>query len=639
MELAKHYNHLTLSYDLTSNQHIIKIHPTLHDALTSWGPCTRISPIFGLKKFGTQSTDTGLLPGNHYLIFMGPIMPAVFDNAFEPSFRLWLTLGLFNIMIDVDSDDLKEKISEWALANGVRHEIWKLNNEIIIEFHFSPPREIPPNLTLDTVEIAQMHSSTELEELIREYCTLMTSTKARANQAVPKLLSDLSLSNHFVRGILSDVREGDFSSDYDAQSLMTKINAGVSRLSSQTFSGFSPISKTECHYWTHSLLGTGTANLALLEILTFIREKLGTFRIPQKLRKIEPDKRLFDLTSINFANEIWYEDHLGKVELTKDDIAKDLFPLFTYYSGRDGFKSTPTTLSAPLAAVSACNSRRWTLMTLTHEISHIFVNGCLATIYPDINMQSEIIRAMDLINNSPSNWVEEITRYLILNIITMENNYSAKYRDNFEMEDLQRILDNWYHHIEELMVHIFDFLYFYRGNYENYIKSIWLSWSVIPNISNRVPEYVERSLCAILALHLRRGELAEEIAAEQLKNTFIKLKEEEPHLPYIQSALDYLEKQWENVIKGRLLSRKGIVAIVRAFLFSETARAGLFEEHKLKGDKSQTEGYDKVIGRFDNRLIDNPLRFLDIYTSDRPASPSDSLWLLSTITFNAGKPE
>lgn len=639
MELSKYYQHLTLTYNLDSNQHIVKIHSSLPDSLLHWGPCTRTSPIFGIRKFWTADPAATLFPENHYLIFMGPVMPALISDKFEPSFKMWLTLGLFNIFIDVNSEETKNTLCEWAISRGVRYEIWKLNNEIIDDFQFSPFREVAPDLTSDIIEIAQMHPTPELTELIREYCSLMASTKARANQAVPKILSDLSLSNHFVKEILNDVAEGDFSSDYLAQSLITKINAGLSRLSSQTFSGFSPITITECHYWTHSLLGTGIANLALYEIFTFIRDTLGNFRIPQKLSKIEPKEKLFDLTSINHANEFWYEDHLGKVQLSKEDLGQALFPLFTYYSGRDGFKSTLTTLSAPLAAVSACNSRRWTLMTLTHEISHIYVNGCLATLYPDIKLEAEIQRIMEIIDNGAYNWIDEITRYLIFTIIAMENNFSDKERETFGVEDLRAILDNWRPHVEELMAHIFDFLYFYRGNYENYIKSLWLSWGVIPNISNRIPEYVERSMCAILAIHLRRGNLAEDVALDQLRNTFIKLNKDEPKLPYIQSALEYIDTQWDKVIKGRIVSRKGIIAIVRAFLFSETARAKLFEEYKIKGDKGHTEGYDKVMGRLDNRLIDNPLRFLDIYTNDQAASPSNSLWLLSTITFNAGRKE
>lgn len=636
MELSKHYQYLSLTYNFDSNHHIVRIHPTLTDSLLHWDRCTRISPIFGIRKFRTSDPATTLFSGNHYLIFIGPVMPAVISDDFDPSFKMWITLGLFNVIMDVNSKETKDKLLEWAITKGYRYEIWELNNEIITNFQFSPFRGFDPNLTLDILEIAQMRPSPELLELISEYCSLMASTKARANQAVPKLLSDLSLSNCLVKEILNGVAGKDLSSSYLAQSLITKINSGLSRLSSQTFSGFSPIIKTECHYWTHSLLGTGVANLALYEIFNFIRITLGNFRIPQRLSNIEPKERLFDLTDINYANEFWYEDHLGKVILTEEDLGRPLFPLFTYYSGRDGFKSTLTTLSAPLVAVSSCNSKRWTLMTLTHEISHIFVNGCLAIIYPDINLEADIQRVMEIIVNGPHNWIEEITRYLIFSIIAMENNYSGRHREEFGADDLRVMLDNWHHHVEELMAHIFDFLYFYRGNYENYIKSIWLSWSVIPNIGNRIPEYVERSLCAILALHLRRGYLAENTALDQLRNTFIKLKEEEPNLPYLQVALDYLDTHQEIII-GRAVSRKGIIAIVRTFLFSETARAKLFEEHKIRGDRSHTEGYDKVMGRLDSELLDNPLLFLDIFTREQAASPAKSLWLLSTITFNAGR--
>ena len=48
------------------------------------------------------------------------------------------------------------------------------------------------------------------------------------------------------------------------------------------------------------------------------------------------------------------KDYLWDVTLSDD--SGELMPLITCFSARDGYRSTETTVSAPLAAVSSCNS-------------------------------------------------------------------------------------------------------------------------------------------------------------------------------------------------------------------------------------------------------------------------------------------
>ena len=63
----------------------------------------------------------------------------------------------------------------------------------------------------------------------------------------------------------------------------------------------------------------------------------------------------------------------------------------------------------------------------------------------------------------------------------------------------QRLRDEWAE-CNELLTHIFDFLYFYRGDAEAYVRCVWASWAVIPNIQHRLTDYITRCLCA---LHVR----------------------------------------------------------------------------------------------------------------------------------------
>ena len=83
-------------------------------------------------------------------------------------------------------------------------------------------------------------------------------------------------------------------------------------------------------------------------------------------------------------------------ELIPPDGAQPILPLVTYFSGRDGYSSHLQTLSAPLTAISECNSYRSSLLTITHELSHIFIQGLLGEICPDSNDQAQVERAWSM---------------------------------------------------------------------------------------------------------------------------------------------------------------------------------------------------------------------------------------------------
>jgi len=319
-----------------------------------------------------------------------------------------------------------------------------------------------------------------------------------------------------------DTHDGEGEEIYEKLGILTTVNAGLARFTSQSFSGVSPIMETECHFWTHSLLGTGVANLALHRLRLFVQETLGAERIPQRLEKLASEtKHVPDLSRLLASDEFWYRDHLGETSLTLEDVAEPLFPLITYFSGRDGFKSTLNTLSAPLIVISSCNSLRWTLMTLTHEISHSIIRGVLGIIYPDARQPEDIETALALLERRGeySSLLDSLQSAVLRSVIAMqqkEEERGGKRTITFDKHNLPILLDRWYHEVEEILTHVFDLLYFYGRNIERYIAGIWMSWSVIPSIGNRVPEYVLRTLCATLALHLRRGARSEEICREQL---------------------------------------------------------------------------------------------------------------------------
>ncbi|MGO9019191.1 MAG: hypothetical protein ACLQVJ_12675 [Syntrophobacteraceae bacterium] len=467
----------------------------------------------------------------------------------------------------------------------------------------------------------------------------MSAAISRCDLSMPDLTTELLEAHKQIDQILVQPQPLEQES-YERMGLMVNVNSGLSRYSSQAFSGTSPIIGTECHFYIHSLLGIGTANLALVRLFSFVREKLGEKRIPQLLEcfatKQAPSPSLGTLDNLS---DFWYQDHLSTITLKEEDVREPIFPMITYYSGRDGFKSTLVTLSAPLAAISSCNSLRWTLMTLTHELSHSIIRGVLTILYPDSD--DDLESAIDLLERNPLNLLEDIRQYLLSEIILMqkvaEGTETNEEPRRIETEDLRSILDNWRHEIEEIFAHVFDFMYFYGRDAESYVKSIWMSWSVIPDVGNRIPEYIIRSLCALLVLHLRRGPESEVFAYEQLVRILEELHSSGHVAHCIAEALEYLKNHWEDEIRVRVFARKRLVRIVHTFIYSDGISADLRWETRIGGAATEREGYKKKFRYFDHVPIDNHLRFLDAYTRTVEPEFSDSLWMLYTLAFPDAK--
>jgi hypothetical protein len=535
---------------------------------------------------------------------------------------------------------------DWA-KNNSRYEHWEIAAGVVKEPHFSPEQVHIRNGIGSLTKLSKLRMPSPLRQPVSEYCSLMASALSRSRSALPQLLQDLKVVHEETASDLFDISAGgDEIVLADEVGDLTNTNAGLARIVSQALSAVSPLIEHECDLRLHSLLGIGIADLALARIRIFAEKTLGSANIPDRVAHLERKPIDMDLTRLRCDSDFWFSDHLGKNgtvvghSVAHLPTATDVpFPLLTYFSQTDHFKSTLTTLSAPVTAIAACNTVRWSLLTLTHEICHAIVRGVLTTLLPDPDKTEELQDAIALLNKTrkPAHLLDEIRRYLIASVIAMDHVHSLSEGVSGEFpvdaDYLRETLDRCHHEVEEIMVHVMDFMYFYDGEADKYIPWIWLSWGVIPNIGNRVPEYVLRTLCALNAMNLRRGGLTETTSRDQLIHILSGLKDSTKDL-YVEAALKHLREHWDERIKNALICRKGIVKIVRAFLFSDSIADSLRQERKAFGPGSKREGYPMNPRELSSLMIDNPLKFIKVYTDSGEPSEAVSAWMLSTIAFN-----
>jgi len=423
---------------------------------------------------------------------------------------------------------------------------------------------------------------------------------------------------------------------YDLFGLISVLNAGLSKFSSQTFSGISPIMQTECHVWSHSLVGIGIANLAVFHFRQFLQSTIGNTRIPQLFELFKEIIDFPDLCSLGIHDPFWYEDHLRKLEedsKLSDKIAEiktiPLVPLVTFFSRVDGFKSHHNTLSLPLESIYACNTPEWSLLTTTHEITHTFVNAILAILYPDLDNEADVSHCWELTSPVyPKNFLDMIRKYFFLGVIDLEICAQDKVGQDFVIasaSSFKELLEKWKREVEEIMVDTFDFLYFYNEVESDYITQIWTSWSVIPHIKNRVPEYVKRTLCALMTKNLNRGAISEKITRDKFVEILTEINKKNPEEQYIQNALTYIKENWDTKILPNLLASKTFVKIVHSFLYSEKL-ASVFSKETWLLELNDSKITDIP--------ITNPLMFISRFSKTSKPSMAKSLWIYHNIVFN-----
>ncbi|MBV9759315.1 MAG: hypothetical protein JO340_02015 [Acidobacteriaceae bacterium] len=445
--------------------------------------------------------------------------------------------------------------------------------------------------------------------------------------------------------------------DSQAVAALTEINAALSRLSSQAFSGASPISETECHFWTHSLLGIGVPILALVNITRFLHRTLAEARLVQRFnafKKVGPEDWL---GIANPSDPKWSQAHLEKAILDPTEKSKALTPTAPYFSGRDGFKATEYTISAPLGAISSCSSEKWTLRPLTHEAVHPVVGGILTAALPNTANRNEAERIIELLNDrrSARNQFESIQALLIHLFDDLDKGLHedfSKGRDKTDqvwtLDEVSELIFRLKHEVEETMVHAFDYLYFFRGEPKAYVHSVWNSLDSIPSLSRKVPQFVMRTTAAISIPFLDRRRQPE----AQAKSTMIALLKSigartGAEESYRSQALAYLSEEWTQRKQDELVARIWIANFVRAFLYLPTLDRQIAEIHRgpsrrLRSRTTAGAAATKVVYSHRPMHLDardpitDPVGFAAFHARGKP-EPAHSAWILTMLAFNAAQ--
>jgi hypothetical protein len=607
----------------------IAICKTFQEAAKGWREGSRISPIFALED--ATPPDLAKRPRS-WALFFGPVAPGLLDTV--PTPHTFLTLGLYNLVAFSTTPGQRDKARELCQRLGVRFEEWELKHDEVIDAEVSTEPAVA-DIPRPAPETSLPAGGVALRAPAEEYVLGLASAVGKARVFAPTFVPELLSFDRAFRTLLSKDPPSAVS---DTHKLLALGNTALARHISQTFGGTSPILHTECYFASHSLLGIGTASLALLRLRQFFDQVLARARIIERFNRLRNvGAHRADLPSLRVGPDFWEKNHLlcypaqSTIPSLNEAPSDDLLPLLTCFGDREGFVLTQVSLGAPLELVANCNQAQWTPVTLTHEYSHSIIEGFLGALCPDLRTDTEVEETVQMMASDTYPSLFHQLRGLFCAAVW---DMSGNAEQHVEAEELADLLERHLRSVNEILTHCFDFMYFYDRDATAYVEAVWISWGAIPNIRARIDDYLTRSLCALHTSNVKSAN-GETLTCGELEANLRRTLGNFPSAPYVQEAIDQLTSNREEYTK-RLTARTQLVRLARYVLFSEDINRRLWATSHATGparDRALTNPLS-----FTEEPLENPLKFLAVVARDRSYNQQRAAAILTQLAFATTPP-
>lgn len=674
MKIFEQQYFLALKYEPNQDLHEIALFEGASDAIGGISGYIRHSPVWLCDRNDNSDEDgqigfeqciaVAFLSYTNPEYFFGSI-GAVADKVF-PGGRFLTGLGAFNIVLMLHNEDAMDAVRRYSKENKKSVEIWKLaaskkglKYRSVDAFEYiEQVQPGSPGVSLEGLPQLLSEKNEAYHPITFELATLLHTGYNRSRTQSSAIHRDIwKLSERVVDKYGNDDLLKDIDNYTDGErsvilSNLHNINAGLSRMNSQAFCGVTPIHKSEGHFGPHSFLGIGLASMALRNLVGFISQVNENNSLSAKISTLlrTSEQSIADSHFDGAADLVDASFEILRPVYLLDKIPasepSETWTPITYFSGRDGFKNSEYTTSAPLMSISAANSRAWSLITITHEVSHrIFssVVGHVMIMLAEEEISAKTLNELEASGSSPNRLMADVfLECIYFTLVGLAEEYNKLSKRTPEHRDDSNffvlLMHEYFEEVEELFVHLFDFWYFYDRDTSQYLKSIWSSWAVIPEIETRLDEYVLRSIVAISAKNVGRenwlensiNEFRLEFEHGSLKDGFF-LKDE---------ILATLDDQYEIGEIGKAIDRRKHLVKLFHLFFKGAGLAGDFKDDELHGRTGDgKKGYSYTPNKFELGKFENPIRLIEYYARDEQPNASKSMWMMQILALNWSPPK
>lgn len=523
----------------------------------------RISPIFPVlpKNCKVPSNNESFYVGLYCFQDASRLVSTLLSRIpKERQSDIWFSHGIASIIIFSKDKEHLRKVSEihkeklrafecWAVEKGtveVIKDMLTLAPPPLIEPPFSPVVNysvLPSDIQVIIEEV--LHSLNAAVGLASQYLPRQIEIFRRLtavvndrivelnflhdkDQPLPAFLSAEAATNihkhHAQRQKMIHQRTG----------ALVQIAASLTAMISHAFSGAIPVLQSACPIRKYSLLGIGTAYFALSSLSTFVEKIFQRYPVDTVIKKhfdTAPPVDIFP-GMVGYDPSKWAaldRTHTIDYHLAKVTAEQNKFNL-VYFSTRIGFRESTYSITAPLQILSLSDDARWSPMTMSHELLHAHVRAIWGAIFadPERNLPADSFNIYfdRFINDFEHGSTGEgrhlidslrsiILQYCIMKEVMEEMAPKAqeakklgiasdrKVKQSIERPTrdlLNDLLKSHYRIINEIIVQVLDFHYFYDCNKELYLGLLWESWSPVPVVIHEIEEYVLRSMLAIASI-------------------------------------------------------------------------------------------------------------------------------------------
>jgi hypothetical protein len=614
----------------------------------------RISPIFAAA--GDAETPLAEPDGTiSFLVFERPYQAIARIRTAKPDLfsRIWYSHGLASVIaFNVPDRDLDLVTSDASL--GFRGaEIWHVSTNVVrsSEVVFSPPAMVKAE---DYALVDYRRLDSDSRVLLEEFEMCLRTAILLASQYAPRHLRVFSALTAAVNELVTEMqflltREGSPPESLpegtwdDANAVeseiqrrlhqrvgqLVQINSAFSYVISQAFTGTFPLSETECQIRRHSLLGVGTAVNAVAAFARFVESVFEKYPIDEAidtLYDLASGVEIWPLLPTSFDPQQWTDDKyhidtfLGRMACVPNE------PRLAFYSGRLGFRESEFAVTAALQVLSAGDSIRWSLMTMSHELMHAHVRAVMSVLFDEKNQGADtsfrryyqdleqIVRGRKQASDLT---LRACLRTAILNFVTIKPTLSqiaaGRATDAdvrlLRYPELKEVLADEFAYINHIFVHVFDYYYFYNAKDPVYLRLLWESWATVPAVLENVAEYVLRSIVTVSTAQegttTERFNLALNIVKQALNELAL-----QANSTVARSALAYLEDannyRWLNVM---FVPSSYLAELAAKLLVASSVHGALLEDDNADPDDLGCR-YVLESGEFVDTEIESPVAFV-----------------------------
>lgn len=606
----------------------------------------KISPIFSVFDDAYEPADNcEYVVGFLFTEFAFKDIGSLCNSLHKEYLRyIWVSHGLASIVIISDTPSIFSEIQQTDIfIRG--YESFNVSSTKVL----SPDRLFlcdPEPIDFNDFQVASFDVlEDDLKWVITEFNHSNRTAAYRASQYAPSQLmifrrlaeTVVSIVNTLVSITSREAEEIDVHTkkrfDFLASQLV-QINSALSYIISQGYSGIIPVLEHDCHVRTYSLLGIGVCYRALSAFARHVELVFEKHPVAEVIKRTYESSISPEVSSPGvYDPALWDKMKFGiDVHLNGSTFPSEDNPKLVYYSGRQGFRETKFTVSAPINSLSAASSVRWSLMTLSHELMHAHVMSVLAAIFGNMYNPQEFAKLVTAFNdyrNRNSAYTLNLRHglaFIILEYCLFMDGVSKRYingkkvviqeADSRDPAVLQELVSEHFGDINEIVVHVLDYIYFYDRSDDVYIGLLWESWSPVPVVLEKIESYILRTLIAVGSKETGLPTQRYYSSIKTVKRSLNQLLEKNPSNVVIKHAIEILENNNNGSSKLLLQFSGGIYLADMAdrFLASTEINAKLLQDPMrtvFQEDEALVHRMLLEIGQFEATNIHSPVALLE----------------------------